>query len=162
MKKTFIFLLIAITFIAIGYGESRKFFCLEDGQCITVWKTYNNVCYITPGKDYSVIKPSDNFIELTNTNDLTVFFTRELPNSFIFASDHPLKINNGKKDKFTFYDYNLNTKKFDQILYKPDAKKANDLKDNAKMMNIYVFENYATDTKGRKLCSKSQLLGKLT
>lgn len=151
IKKTVIFLLIAITFIAIGYGESRKFFCLEDGQCVTVWKTYNNVCYVIPGKYYGVIKPADNFLESTNTNDLTVFFTNELSNSFIFTSEQALKISNGKKDQCIFYDYDLNKKRFDQILYKPEAKKASVIKDNAKLINIYILENYATDKQGRVL-----------
>jgi hypothetical protein len=62
-----------------------------------------------------------------------------------------LKISNSKKDKFTFYDYNLNKKKFDQILYKLEPKKANDIKDNAKLMDVYILENYATDKNGNKL-----------
>ncbi|WGQ09426.1 hypothetical protein QG516_23195 [Pedobacter gandavensis] len=91
------------------------------------------------------------FLESTNTNDLTVFFTNELSNSFIFTSEQALKISNGKRDQFIFYDYDLNKKRFDQILYKPEAKKASDIKDNAKLMNIYILENYATDKQGRVL-----------
>lgn len=150
MKKIIIFIIL-LTSAATWYGESRKFFCSENGQCVTVWKTYNNICYIIPGKYYGVTKPSKNFMESTNTNSLTVFFTNEMPNAFIFLSEQDLKIYNTDTRKFIFYDYNLNKEKFHNILYKPDAKKANDIKQNAALIDIYILENYATDKNGKKL-----------
>jgi hypothetical protein len=86
MKKMILFFFIVILLLFGWYGESRKFFCLEDGKCITVWKTYNNVCYVIPGKYYGLWAPSNNFIKTSNLNELTIFFTDELPNTLIVQS----------------------------------------------------------------------------
>ncbi len=149
-KISFIFLLFTL-FILIWYGESRKFYCLGNGKCITVWKTYNNVCYIIPGKYYGIIKPSKNFIQSTNTNNLSVFFTNELPRAFIYQSEEDLIINNRNKDETIFYDYNSDSKKFNKILYPLDAKKSSDLKDKAQLIYVFIHENYALDKDGKKL-----------
>jgi hypothetical protein len=151
MKKLILifFILIAVAFV--WYGESRKFFCLDNGKCVTVWKTYNDVCYIIPGHYYGIIRPSDNFFESSNTNTLTIYFTRELPNVLIYKSEEPLKVNNANKEKFTFYDYKSNTQKFDSILYIPDAKRNNDIKNDARLLDIFVLENYAIDKNGKHL-----------
>src|ERR1700720_4395948 len=99
MKKLLLCLSIFIILALIWYGESRKFFCLNNGKCVTVWKTYNNVCYIIPGRYYGIIRPSDNFIESSNNNFLTIYFTSELSNVFTYKSEQTLKINNISKDK---------------------------------------------------------------
>jgi len=57
MKRKLLFFALGITLLVTWFGESRKFFCLEDGNCVTVWKTFNG-CYIIPGKYYGIVKPS--------------------------------------------------------------------------------------------------------
>jgi hypothetical protein len=42
-------------------------------------------------------------------------------------------------------------KKFDAILYIPNAKKNNDIKSNARLMDIFIQEDYALDKDGKKL-----------
>lgn len=151
MKKIAAFILGVIVLSAVWYGESRKFFCLSNGRCITVWKTYNNTCYIIPGKYYSPSKPSLNYIESTNTNGLTFFFTDALPNTWIYSSEQNIKANNDNRSKWVFYDYSSNKKKFDGILYKPKAQKFSDIKENVELIEVYVLGNYATDKKGKKI-----------
>ena len=136
---------------AVWYGESRKFYCLDNGECITVWKTYNNVCYIIPGRYYGILKPSENFIESTNTNFLTIYFTSEIPNGIVYKSEEPLRITNASKYKMIFYDYNSSIQKFDSILYKPHAKRNNDIKDDAWLMDLFIQENYVLDKTGKHL-----------
>jgi hypothetical protein len=151
MKRLLLFILIFILLPLIWYGESRKFFCLGNGACVTVWKTYNDVCYIVPGRYWGIMKPSKNYIQSRNSYNITIYFTSELPNSFIYQIDRKLKINNTDKDKFVFYDYFLDSNRFDSILYKPKPKSHVDLKENAELMDIYIGENYATDKNGKKL-----------
>lgn len=151
MKRFLLYLTIFVAVVAIWYGESRKFFCLDNGTCVTVWKTYNNVCYIIPGRYYGIIKPSDNFIESSNNNFLTIYFTSELPNALIYKSEQALKIKNTDKDKLVFYDYNSNIQRFDSILYAANAKRNNDIKDNARLIGVFVGENYALDKGGKHL-----------
>jgi hypothetical protein len=151
MKRLLLYLAIIVILSVIWYGESRKFFCLDQGKCVTVWKTFNNVCYIIPGKYYGVLKPSDNFIQSSNNNFVTIYFTSQLPNVIIYKSEQPLKVNNISKDKLIFYEYNSNIQKFDSLLYIPGAKRNNDLNDNARLMDILIEENYALDKDGKQL-----------
>ena len=137
--------------IIVLYWEDRNFYDLQDGKSVTVWKTFNNVSYVIPGRFYGVLPPANNFIESTNTNDLTVYFTSNLPKGFIFKSEHPVKVNNDNKNEFVFYDYNQNIKRFDDLLYIPQAKKNNDLKDSAELIDIFIEDNFALDKNGKKL-----------
>lgn len=147
MKKTILFFFIVILLLVGWYGESRKFFCLENGKCITLWKTYNNVCYVIPGKYYGLWAPSNNFIKTSNLNELTIFFTDELPNTLIVQSREKLKVYN--KGGVVFLDYDSDSTRFKNILYKPDAKRFyKDLKPNASLISIDIKENYARDRQG--------------
>jgi hypothetical protein len=75
MKRLLLIFSILIIVVLIWYGESRKFFCLNNSKCVTVWKTYNNVCYIVPGKYYGLIKPSSrSYIKTTNVNNLDIIW----------------------------------------------------------------------------------------
>jgi hypothetical protein len=151
MKKILLFCILVIVLIVIWFGESRRFFCLEDGSCVTVWKTYNNACYIIPGKYYGIIKPSSKYIESSNTNLLTIYFSKELPRSLIVQCEQEVKINNEKTDAFTFYRYETDTNKCNNLLYLPSAKKRSDMKSVAGLMDIDIRENYALDKDGKKL-----------
>jgi hypothetical protein len=151
MKRVILYFSIFIISIVGWHGESRRFFCVDNDKCITVWKTYNNVCYIIPGKYYGLLKPSGNVMESSNNNNLTIYFTSQLPNAFVYKSEQELKISNNKKDEFIFYDYNSDFKKFDTILYIFNAKKNNDLKQNAQLLDIFIRDNFALDRDGKRL-----------
>lgn len=151
MKKILLFLTIIIISTVVWFGESRKFFSLENGEYITVWKTYNNVSYVIPGKYYGITKPSKRFIESSNTNYITIYHSAELPNAFIFQSSEEVKVNNVVKNDVVFYDYTKDTSRFDKILYVANPKNRSDLKTGAELMNINIHENYATDKTGKKL-----------
>ena len=151
MKKILLTFSVILILLLMWYGESRKFFCIDGNRCITVWKTYNNTCYIILGKYYGLFKPSENFIKTTNTNNITIFFSSELPNSIIYRSDYPSKVNSNNKDKIIFYDYNSDTMKFNNLLYLPNAKNNNDIKESAGLMDIFIHDNYAIDKNGKKL-----------
>jgi hypothetical protein len=151
MKRALLLLSILIVIVLGWFGESRNFFCLDNGNCITTWKTYNNVCYIIPGKYYGLVKPSKNYIQSTNNNTLTIYMSSELPNTIVYKSNQPLKVVNSDKKEFYFYDYNLEVEKFDNIMYMPNAKKNNDIKENVRLIDLFIQENYAIDKNGKKL-----------
>lgn len=151
MKKIFLWILIFSALILALWVESRKFFCLSNRNCVTIWKTYNNVCYIIPGKYYGLTKPAGNFIESTNTNNITLYFSDALPNTFVYKSEQKLKIHNDVKNTFVFYNYDSNEKKFDSVLYMPDAKRLRDVKPNVQLMDVSIQENYAIDKNGKNL-----------
>lgn len=149
MKKILLYFLFFMACMLTWYGESRKFFNLKDGNCVTLWKTYNNVCYIIPGYYFGIIYPSGNFLKTTNTNNVTIFFSKKLPNSIIYFNDGslPITVVNGS---YAFYDYSIDKVRFDKLLYKPNARNANDINSNVDLIDLYIPENYATDKNAAK------------
>lgn len=69
----------------------------------------------------------------------------------VYKSEEPLKVSNTNKHKWIFYDYKSNIQKFDSILYVANAKRNNDIKSNARLMDIFIQENYALDKNGKHL-----------
>jgi hypothetical protein len=151
MKRVILFLFLFLASISIWIGESRKFFCLNDDYCITVWKTYNNVCFVIPGKYYGLVKPSTGYLQTSNSNTMTLYFSNELPNSLVFKSDQNLKVFSNEIDGYIFFDYSLNSEKFDSLLYITNPKKNSDIKDNVSLIDLFIPENYAIDKRGKKL-----------
>jgi hypothetical protein len=133
----------------MGNRENFSVWTMEN--VLLFGKQYNNVCYIIPGKYYGIVRPSRQYIESTNTNYLTIYFSAELPMAFVFKSAEDVKVNSGVKNEFTFYDYIRDSSRFDKILYMPNAEKRSDIKADAAMMDIDVRENYAIDKSGKKL-----------
>lgn len=150
MKKLWIFssLLLAVL---IWQGEARKFYCLGTGQCVTVWKTYNNVCYVIPGKYDGLIKPADNYLQTTNRTLLTLYFAKELPRAVIVQCLDGVAINNRDSGAPAFYRYETDTGRFLKLLYPPDSKKRSEMKQGAGLMDIDIHEGYALDKDGKGL-----------
>jgi|SRR5699024_7750468 len=77
VKKLTKYIGLSLLLIAIGLiiiDQTRSFYCLERGKCITVWKQLGNKCYIIPGKYYGLFKPDNAYIKTTNTNLITVIW----------------------------------------------------------------------------------------
>ena len=112
MKKKLIILLTLIAILFIYYGEERNFYCLSEGKCVTVWKTYGNTCYIIPYKYYGLYKPSGNYMITTNTNDIDIIWENN-SDKIILTSDEESKIINSKA-KQIIIDYNSNKQHYSQ------------------------------------------------
>ena len=67
-KLYLLILLIAVLLTSYYYTGYRRFFISDrtGEKHITVWTSFNNRCYVIPGKYYSPFKPSDNYIETVN------------------------------------------------------------------------------------------------
>jgi len=158
MKRKWKIILIILLIVLLGlvwFGESRKFYYIDKGQFVTVWKTYNNTCYVIPGKYYGIIKPSDNYIQTSNVQYLTIYFSDKMPRTIIVRNQGTSKgsqggyvINNNSKNDFIIMNY---SEKLESVLYKSDAVKMNDVSADAYLIDIYIKENYATDKRGKKL-----------
>lgn len=141
MKKILIYIALPITVLVCWLGESRKFYCI-DNRCITVWKTYGGTCYVIPRKYYGLIAPHDNFIKTQNTGDITIFWSKELPNHIIFTSDRAYSAINHDTAKMIILPYETDKRKYDSIFYRRDAKRVNDLKEEAHYFDVNIFDNY--------------------
>ncbi|MBS1760085.1 MAG: hypothetical protein JST23_08190 [Bacteroidetes bacterium] len=152
MKKILSLIALVIFFALIYFGEKRDFYCLEEGKCVTVWKTYGNSCYIIPYKYYGLLSPSGNYIKTTYTNDVTIYWNDELPNAVTIRCEQDFKIVNNNSAKINIVDFNSNYENnLNKVFYDKDAKGFSDVKKNVSFISIYIKENYATDKNGNKL-----------
>src|ERR1700719_2287763 len=146
MKSLLLYFSIFIIVTLIWYGESRKFFCLGDGQCVTVWKTYNSVCYIIPGKYYGLLKPtSANYIETTNLSDLDVIWQTGSSDMIVSVDDSAKNIKQSNNSKIV--NYNLH-KGYNDSLFTDFDGKNHRYKKGVNYISIFIKENYATDKDG--------------
>ena len=120
-------------------------------MCITVWKTYSNKCYIIPGRYFGILKPFRNYIETTNTNDFTAYYSLDMPHALVFKARENYNIVNEDKDTILITSYDMNIEKFDSIFYIKGAKNINELRNNVSLIDLYIQEDYAMDKHGQKL-----------
>ena len=150
MKRVLLYLTVIIVLTLIWYGESRKFFCLDKGRCVTVWKTYNDVCYIIPGKYYGLLKPSSaNYIQTTNLSDVDIIWQRGSSGMIVSVDDNS-KIINQSSEQDKIVNYNIHKMYYDSLFTYFDGKYRRYNK-GLDYMSIFIKENYATDKEGKHL-----------
>ncbi len=149
MKKLLLIFFALIIIAIIWYGESRKFFCLDNGKCVTVWKTFNNICYIIPGKYYGIMRPSTySYIKTTNINNLDIIWKAHSDSIVVNSDDSVFIVNNFSKG-VKINKYNLNEKYNDSLFTYFDGK-YNRYRKGINYISIFIQENYATDKDGKK------------
>lgn len=67
--------------------QSRDFYCLSDGKCVTVWKRVGGKYYIITEKYYGLLKPKE-YIETENLNAITLLFDSQSNYDFILSNDY--------------------------------------------------------------------------
>jgi len=153
MSKTLVGLILLL-FVLIGLDQSRTFYCLSENQCITVWKRLGNKCYIVPGKYYWILRPSDNYLETSNTQYLTLYYSEKLPKKIIVRNQgipngkDEYKIRSNPKEDWELLEY---SERYKLILYQTQAHKFKDVKATTNYLDLDIEENYAKDKTGRKL-----------
>jgi len=117
MKKKLLFILVVLVVIVFAYGESRKFLHLDDGKYVTVWKTYDDVCYIVPGRYYGLLKPSvlSTYIKTTNRSTGVDIIWKKESDTLLAQVDSNSQIFNGRSDKVVIVNYNLNQRLNDSL-----------------------------------------------
>jgi hypothetical protein len=148
-------LIVIVVSVSLYYKQSRDFYCLPDDKCVTVWKRVGGVCYVIPSKYYDVMKPSNDFIETTNTQYLTLYFLAGSSQVLVVKNEGTsqgfkggFKIHNALKNKVTILDYSESSQ---SLIYKPNAQTHSDVSPGVELLNLDIFENYATDKNGKKL-----------
>jgi len=116
MKRVLIIFILLLIAIPIWYGESRNFSCTDSGKCVTVWKTYNNVCYVIPDKYYGLLKPSSrNYIKTTNKSLGVDLIWTKGSDTIIAQVDGDSQIINNVSNKTVIANYQSNEKYNDSI-----------------------------------------------
>ncbi len=153
--KVFGILILLIIFFLVWFDQSRSFYCLSSGECVTVWKRLGNNCFVIPNKYYGIFKPSSSFIETSNSQYLTLYFTDKLPKKIIVrnqGSSNSQKgkytINNEEKSSWRIVEY---SDEYKSQIYNPDALKFNDIKTGVKYIDLNIKQDYATNKTGEKI-----------
>ncbi|OUJ70292.1 hypothetical protein [Hymenobacter crusticola] len=144
MKKRWwllLFLLLAI----VWFGESRSFYYVASGRCVTLWKTYGGTCYIIPGRYYGLWKPVDNYINAQNTALMvSVFWYTDQPDVILVDTGAEAEIvNHSQKELMVQKKPSMNIYQLRRNDYQ--------IRDDIELVNIRVFEAYATDKHGQAL-----------
>lgn len=127
--------------MAVWYGESRKFVLLPNGKYITVWKTYNNNCYLIVGRYYGLFQPSlgHSYIKTTNTSSgIDLIWTKD-SDTIIAQADSGSVFFNSLSTKGQITDYNLNKLHNDSVYTYFDTKlKVKRYKENVNLKSIPI------------------------
>jgi hypothetical protein len=156
MKKVLFSFIFIVAVFFIYYGERRSFYCLTNGTCVTVWKTFNNKCYVIYGRYLGLIKPNDNYIETTNTQYLTLYFSLKLPKKIIARDEGIL---GGSKRVFKIFNSDIKTITIEQYhsenlnhtFFQRDSTVGYSLGLTTESMGINIKEGYAVDKNNEKL-----------
>lgn len=132
-----------IFFIAAWYGESRRFVPLPNGSYVTVWKTYNNRCYVIADKYYGLLTPSLNhtYIKTTNTSLGVDLIWKKDSDTLLAQVDSGSVIYSHASSKFKIIDYNLNKMYNDSVYtYVDDKRKVKCYKKNINLVSVPINE----------------------
>jgi hypothetical protein len=149
-----IFFIIGLFFFLIFYfymNEGIKsYYCLSNGNCITVWKKTSKEVYIIYGKYNSTKKPSDDYVKLidiTNEVDMyaSVIFTKDDKLLIDVIDDSTKVISQSSKGIIELYN---NKKTLNDSLYTYFDGKYRKYKKEVEFLNISYKENYARDKNG--------------
>lgn len=121
----------------IAYDQSRTYYCLASGHCVTVWKRLGGICYVAFGKYQDVLKPNQS-IATTNDNAVTIIYDGD---DCIVSNDfgRDVTINNLKHLKY--YSYNQRQSFIDK--YYVSGK----IKPGLKYFQIDIKESFAVTSK---------------
>lgn len=141
-KIIFVLFVILLVYLLLR----RRFYCIDENRCITVWKTFNNRCYIIPNKYYGVVRPFDNYIQTTNVGDVDIIWDDS--NNAIIAMFDTLnsKVIYNNPDGIRIIDYYHNKEFYSNLLMEKDGI----YKKNINYLHIYNYGFYAIDYKGRR------------
>lgn len=142
-------IVILIVVLSVWDEQSRSFYCLSEGKCITVWKRTGNKCYIVLNRYYGLFKPNYNYIKTTNTAFVDVIWTDD--NRLIIDTEENAEIVQPPSDKNLIIERYRDKKAINDSLYTYFDGKYNKYNQGVNFIRLYIKENYAIDKNGNKL-----------
>ena len=142
-------LLILIVVGSICSEQTRSFYCLSEGKCVTVWKRSGDICYIVLDKYYGIFKPTDNYIKTSNTAFVDVIWTED--NRLLIDTDDNVEIVQPHSNNKFVIDRYSNDKVINDSRYTYFDGKYDRYNEKVNYIRLYVKENYATDRANKKI-----------
>lgn len=140
---------ILIVVLSVWAEQSRSFYCLSEGKCITVWKRSGNKCYIVLNKYSGLFKPTDNYIKTTNTAFVDILWTDD--NRLLIDTEDNAEIVQPSSDKNLIIERYRDDKAMNDSLYTYFDGKYNRYDEGVNYIRLYIKENYATDRTNKKI-----------
>lgn len=134
--------------LVIAFDQSRKFYCLDDGKCVTVWKRLGGKCFVIPGKFYGVSAPSVSHIETITNTDIAIYFVEHPTPTYIVRCHSDFSIKNQPSAVFRIVSYNP---QYEYELYEKGEHEKKMLESHVHYWILFVKESWALDRNGRKL-----------
>jgi len=155
MKKIvfFLLLILLVAFAWLGIKkfimspdyrrDSRHFFCMGNGHCITMWRTRNGVCYIIPGKYSGLSQPtSESYITSPFTKSIDIIWPKSTDSIIVTLDDEKSQIIHEAPKGIKIISYNLNKKYNDSVFLYYDGR-YNRYKKGVDFMSLDIKEEHA-------------------
>ncbi len=143
-KIIFITIIAFLLILMVWFGEKRKFYPISNTTSITVWKTYNNISFIIPGKYYGIFPPEEGFIKTSNTNLITIYISKLLPNTFIYQVAEKIERNDiHETQTIKFKDFDKDKIRYVTNFFKLSGCTMKDLKEGVSYIDLDIREDYA-------------------
>ena len=106
--------LLALLIFGLGYSildalftdGIKNTYCLSDDKCVTVWKRENGEAYIIFGKHKGQKTPSDNYIQTTNDNAITMIYEGDKEYDYVIFNNYGKAMDiNMENSKVKYYHY---------------------------------------------------------
>ena len=124
---------------------------MDDQRCITVWKTYGNKCYVVPGRYYGLVRPSNNYVETSNDNHLTIYWTSQMEGALIVRGRNDYFIYNEPNESIRLVDFQAHADSLMTLIYPPGEQKFFQVRSDAELIYINIDENYALGRFGERI-----------
>ena len=158
LRKSLVYILILFAFLAsclvfyktVGHEDyrrdSRHFFCTNNGHCVTVWRTREDMCYIILGKYISSIKPlSQSYIKSTFTKEVTIIWPKNSDEVLVYLQDKKEQSIHNTSSQNKIIDYSLNEIKNDSTFFYFDGN-YHRYKKGVEFLTIDILQEHATSS----------------
>lgn len=130
-------IIILLWIVKLVFIGSKSFYCLQDDNCVTVWKKTNGEAYFIFEEYKKNSVPKKNYIKTTYNNSVTILFDN--------ASNYDFIIHNNYGEKLSIDSSNYSIKyfpydEFDDFVEKY-YNKNNKVKKGIKYLQIDIAEN---------------------
>jgi hypothetical protein len=133
--------------------DSRHFFCMGNGHCITMWRTRSGICYVIPGKYSGLSRPtSGSYITSPFTRSMDIIWPKNTDNIIVNLEDPKSQIIHKSPNGINIISYNVN-KKYNDIVFLYYDGSYYRFKKSVDFMSLDIKEEHAnsknviTDTK---------------
>jgi hypothetical protein len=130
-------LIVIILAALIALDQSRTYYCLASGHCVTVWKRLGGKCYIAFGKYRGVLKPKQS-IATTNDNAVTIIYDGD---DCIVSNDFGRDVTINKLKYLKYYSYDQRQSLIDKYYL------AGKIRPGLKYFQIDIKESFVVSSK---------------